>query len=153
MHEYDIVEATLEHVEAMLPNVRQADIEEVYAASGMRIDQGLVTSFRMSMLCWAGLVDGEVACIFGVCPANMLGRRGIPWLLGTDLIEQHATAFLRRNRRYIRIMLAMYNHLENHVDCRNAASIAWLKWLGFQFDEPAPYGHLRMPFMRFELKG
>lgn len=137
----------------MAPHVRPADVDEAYAASGLPIERALADSVRFSSHAWAGTVDGEVACIFGVAPVNLLAGKGAPWLLGTELIERHAIAFLRRNRSYIRIMLSMYNHLENHVDCRNAQSIQWLRWLGFTFDEPAPYGHLRMPFMRFEMRG
>ncbi len=151
-HEYEIVPATLEHVAAMALHVRQADIDEVYAASGMDIVHALDMSWRLSTHCWAGIIDGEVACIFGVTPYNMLERRGVPWMLGTPLIERHALAFLRRCRWCITIMLSMYNHIENHVDVRNTKSVAWLKWLGFTFDEPQPYGKFRMPFMRFEMK-
>jgi len=151
-HDYQVVPATLDHVAAMAPHVRQADIDEVHAASGLPIEIALEKSYRMSTHCWAGIVDGEVACIFGVSPVNMLAGKGSPWLLGTDLVERHAMAFLRRNRRYILIMLRMYNHLENYVDVRNTASIAWLKWLGFEFYEPEPYGKHRMKFMRFEMR-
>lgn len=151
-HRYEVVEATAEHVAAMAPHMRQSDVDEVYAASGSGALAALDRSLRFSTHAWAGLIDGEVACIFGVAPINLLARRGSPWLLGTDLVTQHATAFLRRNRGYIRIMMAVYNQLENHVDVRNTASIQWLKWLGFRFDEPAPYGHLGLPFMRFEMR-
>lgn len=152
MPKYEIIPAEIEHVEAMIPNARQADVDEVYASSGLPFGAALVKSFRMSTHVWAGLVDGEVACIFGVAPYNMLDRKGAPWMLGTPLVEKHAMAFLRRNRWYVRIMLEMYNHLQNYVDARNTAAIGWLRWLGFTFDEPTPYGKFSMPFMRFEMK-
>jgi len=151
-HEYLIVPAEAGHVVAMAPHVRQADVDEVYAATGMEIGPALEQSWRLSTHAWAGLIDGEVACIFGVTPYNLLGGRGIPWMLGTDLVERHALAFLRRSRWCVSTMLRLYNHLENYVDVRNEKSVAWLRWLGFQMDEPAPYGKFRMPFMRFEMR-
>lgn len=155
-HRYAIVPATLDHVLAMAPQLRQADIDELTAAGNDDPVKALVQSFRMSTMSWAGLVieDGveHVACIFGVAPLNLLGGKGVPWLLGTDLIERHGMAFLRRNRKFIPIMMTLYNHLENHVDARNTVAIAWLKWLGFAFDDPVPYGPRQVPFLRFQLR-
>ena len=38
------------------------------------------------------------------------------------------------------------------VDADNDVSIAWLKWLGFAFeDEPMPYGILQRPFLKFSM--
>jgi hypothetical protein len=153
---YAIVPATPAHVEAMIPNARQADIDEVRASSGLEFGAALRKSFVWSTSCWAGLVDEgdgpQVACIFGVAPINLLARKGSPWMLGTPLIERHALPFLRRNRWGISTMLAMYNHLENYVDVRNTAAIAWLRWLGFRFDDPAPHGVEGRAFMRFEMR-
>ena len=153
MPDYRVVEATREHVEAMAPHMRAADVAEVLAATGADPRAALLMSWRVSTHRWAGLAGDEVACIFGVAPINLLARRGAPWLLGTDLIAQHGRAFLRRNRRYIHSMMSVYNHLENHVDARNTVSIEWLRWLGFTFDEPAPFGVAGLPFRRFEMRG
>lgn len=101
-------------------------------------------------MAWAGLVGDEVACIFGVRGASMLSETGYPWLIGTNLIEQHAKAFLRRNRAIVQIMLDTYPHLTNYVDARNGAAIQWLKWLGFAMLPAMPYGAAQLPFHQFE---
>lgn len=144
-----VVEATQEHVQQMLPNVRTADQHEVLAAYGMSVESMLGRCVANSDMAWAGLVDDEVACLFGVQGATLISQTGFPWLIGTDLIDLHAKAFLRRNRRMIDRMHERYPTLENYVDVRNVKSIAWLEWLGFVFEEPAPYGVYRMPFMKF----
>lgn len=140
------------HCLEMLPYMRNQDIDEVFAAAGIGPFEALSTSFKNSTSAWAGLVDGQVACIFGVCPINLLGRHGSPWLLGTDLIKKHAKAFLSRNMTYVNAMLEVYNVLENHVYVRNTVAIGWLKRLGFKFDEPAPHGKFGCLFMRFEMR-
>lgn len=149
---YSIVPATAEHVSQMLPNVRLADCHEVRASSGMTIDEALPMSVEASEMCWAGLVDDQVACIFGVTGASMLSTTGYPWMLGTDLIELHAKAFLRRNRKMVGVMLERYPYLTNYVDCRNAKAIEWLKWLGFTILDAEPYGFYKMNFHKFEMR-
>ena len=39
----------------------------------------------------------------------------------------------------------------NYVDARHTDAIRWLKWLGFEFDEAAPYGPFDLPFYRFTM--
>jgi hypothetical protein len=150
MPAYSIVPATAEHVSAMLPHVRQADRDEIAASAGRPMFEILGQSVRLSDMAWAGLVDDEVACIFGVRGASMLSETGYPWLIGTDLIERHAKAFLRRNRAIVQIMLERYPYLTNYVDVRNGAAIQWLKWLGFTMLPAAPYGAAQLPFHQFE---
>ena len=150
-HKYAVVPATLEHVKQMLPHVRQADIDEVFAASGKPVEDVLPTGVRCSTHAWTGTIDGAPACIFGVVPASVMSGIGVPWMLGTDLVEEHATAFLKRNKRYVKQMLEAYKYLVNYVDDRNVKAIAWLKWLGFTVQEPQPFGVLGLPFRRFEM--
>jgi hypothetical protein len=146
---YAIVPATQAHVAQMLPKVRRDDRHEVMAAYGYPVEELLGRCVAKSELAWAGMVDDEVACIFGVVGASLLSETGYPWLVGTDLIEAHAKAFLRRNKKMVAVMLERFPRLENYVDVRNTKSIQWLTWLGFSFDDPAPYGIYRMPFMKF----
>lgn len=153
MPKYAIVPATLEHVTAMLPHVRIADRHEVMASSGLPMEAALPDSVKRSDMVWAGMVDDKVACIFGVAGASILSTTGYPWLLGTDLIEQHAKAFLRRNRAMVKVMLERYPYLTNYVDVRNATAISWLQWLGFTILPAEPYGMYRMPFHPFEMRG
>jgi hypothetical protein len=149
---YSIIPATQEHVAQMLPHVRLADRNEVMASSGQPVDELLGKCVAMSEMVWAGLVHDRVACIFGVVGASLLSETGHPWLIGTDLIEQHAKPFLRRNKKMVGVMLDRYPLLENYVDARNATAIQWLRWLGFTFSDAQPYGAYRMPFHKFEMR-
>ncbi|EHX1545272.1 hypothetical protein [Citrobacter freundii] len=147
-----IVPATADHIEAMLPHVRQADVEEFLATNGWSPRRVLETGLRTSTFCCAGLVNGEVATIFGVAPASMIGGSGIPWLVGTDALEKYQRTFLRRCGKVVNAMLTVYPYLENYVDARNHVARVWLNWLGFTIEEPKPYGIQRLPFHRFHME-
>jgi hypothetical protein len=152
MPNYQIVPATQEHVAAMLPNVRQADRDEVLASSGLPMDQVLGKCVSLSEMSWAGLIDGQVACLFGVRGLSMLSIDGVPWMIATDLIEAHAKPFLRRSGKVVQVMLDRYPHLANFVDVRNTKAKQWLEWLGFTLHEPVPHGPYQMPFHPFDMK-
>ncbi|HGW4611439.1 TPA: hypothetical protein ACNIE9_002769 [Enterobacter chengduensis] len=147
-----IVPATADHIEAMLPHVRQADVEEFLATNGWSPRRVLETGLRTSTFCCAGLVNGEVVTIFGVAPASMIGGSGIPWLVGTDALEKYQRTFLRRCGKVVNAMLTVYPYLENYVDARNRVARVWLHWLGFTIEEPKPYGIQRLPFHRFHME-
>tara|TARA_R110001599_G_scaffold171353_1_gene362438 strand:+ start:450352 stop:450819 length:468 start_codon:yes stop_codon:yes gene_type:complete len=149
---YSIVPATQEHVKAMSPNIRIADRHEVMASAGQDVELLLPKCVDDAEMVWAGLVDDEVACIFGVQGMSFISETGIPWMIGTSLIERHAKAFLRRNRKMVGVMLARYPHLKNYVDVRNKKAIEWLQWLGFTIHTPEKFGAYQMMFHPFEMK-
>lgn len=152
MRKVEIIQATTDHAAAMLPFIRQADIDEFYAAALIEPDEVLRRSMTASSVTWAGLVDGEVVAIFGVCPASLLTGFGVPWLVGSERLESVQITFLRHCRPVLAQMLALYPRLENFVDTRNTAAKSWLHWLGFTLHEPKPYGALQYPFHHFELR-
>lgn len=101
----------------------------------------------------ACLINGELACVFGVAPLRgLLGKQAAPWMLGTPLIDKHPSVLISESRKYVARMLSQYPHLFNCVDARNKRSIRWLKWLGFTIHPAAPYGVAQLPFHLFEMK-
>lgn len=129
--------------------LRRADREEIDALTGGDPQEALAESVARSSSAWAGLADGTLVCLFGVVPA---GVTGIPWLLGSEAVAAYGRPFLRRNRAYVRAMLAEFPVLTNVVDARNAVSIRWLRWLGFTLGTPTPMGVKGLPFIRFEMR-
>lgn len=152
MIKVQVVPATQEHIEQMLPHVRQADLDEFAAINGWDARRVLETGVRTSSFSSAGLVNGRVVTIFGVAPKSILGGYGIPWLVGTDELERNQFAFLRRCRNAVNEMQALYPYLENYVDERNHVAKAWLHWLGFRLDDAAAYGVLDLRFHRFSME-
>lgn len=143
------VEADVEYLKGKL---RASDYIEVRAFSGIRADDWLLASMKASQLCWTGLNKDRPVCIFGVAAPSILSRVGTPWLLGTREMNEVGLAIVRRSRKYISEMKALYPKLENYVDARHKASIQWLKWCGFTIHEPQPYGPKAKMFHYFCLE-
>lgn len=122
--------------------MRPADADEVFAAVGLSPLAGAMTSLSASQEAYAGLVDGNIAVLFGVAEQA-------PWLLGSDLVASVPISFLRRNRAVVEHWNQTYGRLENHVDARNVTSIKWLEWLGFTLEPAEPWGFERRAFHRF----
>lgn len=152
MIDVQLLPATEEHLQMILPNVRQADIDELYAVSLMTTEAALRIGLRTATMAWSGFANGELVTMFGVSPASMIGGNGIPWLVSTHLVEKYQKTFLRRSRHALQDMLIVYPHLENYVDERNHVAKAWLHWLGFHLEDAAPYGALGLNFHRFHME-
>lgn len=90
----------------------------------------------MSTASWTGLVDGEVACIWGVIPPTIISNRAYLWLLTTELVQEHQFLFVRHSQRVIETMLEEYDLITGHVKAGEDRSMRWLKWLGAKFGEP-----------------
>ncbi|RJT42009.1 DUF2833 domain-containing protein [Mesorhizobium waimense] len=145
-----IVPARAAHVRSIARRMRQADRDEVSAASGRSPADALIFSLRKSSHAWTALIDGVPEVMFGVGDINVLAGVGAPWLLGTDAVDRHYVAFLRRSVGFRDQLLRRYSTLRNFVDVRNRASIRWLRWLGFTLSDPIEYrGH---EFRLFELR-
>lgn len=133
-----------------MANIRPADRDEADALLGPgKLDDGLGRCVENSVMLWTGTVGDEVAFVFGLSPVSMLGDQGVPWLVGTPLIDRHRGSFIRLSRSYIPRMLAAYPTLLNIVDARNVKSIAWLKRMGFTILPAEPAGVAGLPFHPF----
>ncbi|TCS05303.1 MULTISPECIES: hypothetical protein [unclassified Rhizobium] len=147
--EIAIIPARPGHIRTIAERMRQADREEVFAASGRSPLSALSFSHRHSSLAWTALFDGRPEVMWGVGDINILTGIGAPWLLGTDAVEESFRAFLRISRDWPAQLLSRYRLLRNFVDARNTVSLRWLEWLGFRLFEPVEInGH---PFRLFEM--
>ena len=91
--------------------------------------------------------------MFGVTPLDsLLGERGAPWALGTDLVTQHQRAFIRHAPQYIEKMLAAFSHLLNFVHAENDAAVRWLRRTGFELHPAKEHGPHGEMFHLFEMK-
>lgn len=138
-------------VPAIAAMARQADIEEMRDGAGVTVadalDLGLRTSLRASVI-MAG--DKPVAA-FGDASGGLFTGVGVPWLISTVHVEQHARGFLRVCRPLVQDMLNRHSMLMNYVDDRNTAAIRWLRWLGFEMHEPIAAGVRGLPFRKFTM--
>jgi hypothetical protein len=136
----------------LFANLRASDLAECRAYGRSDIAASIASCVDRSVLCWTGLVDGELAAIFGVAPINALTGIGSPWMLGTPVLDRHQRILVRRTPEYIFRMLKAFPHLVNYVHAKNTTSVRWLRRLGFTLHEAVPYGPLGEPFHPFEMR-
>jgi len=150
----DIVTADARrHIPAIVANVRQADIEELWAASHLRPLNALWEAVETSKRAWTGMIDNKPVCMFGVAPSegNHNSDVGRPWLIGSREIEQFSFVFLSRCRKQVEVMLEYFPVLENYVCAENKKAVSWLLWLGFTFHECLRMGPENKLFIRFTM--
>lgn len=167
----EIVPLTAKHAD-IIPRLRQADIDEIWAMEGMEPKLAVAYSIACADPGWAAELDGRTEAVFGIGPAQAVassdardtsasmrvgpvgetldgGRIGRPWLVGSDEIEKHPITFYRMSRGIIGEMKTRYAMLENWVDARNKLSIRWLEWGGFHIEPAENTGYENIPFHRF----
>lgn len=138
-----------EDVDALAPRLRQADIDEIRAASGLDPQTALILSRQVSSMCFTVFGEGRQIAMFGVRPEEnpSIGRI---WMLGSDEIHDHRFGFLRRSKSWVDFLQDRYPILYNYIDARNSVHIRWLHWLGFSFiNEEHSYGFEQRLFYQF----
>ncbi len=127
------------------PRLRQADLNEIHAATGRYPVDVLRESAESSApSCTIIDNDGHIAGMFG-CTAE-----GQVWLMGSKELVQNPLKrqFLRECRGYVDAL--PYPLLWNVIVARNTVHLRWLKWLGFTVSEtPILYGPFHFPFYQF----
>jgi hypothetical protein len=152
MAEYEICDATLEDIEYLASNLRDIDKREIAAVSGRSTKAVLMSGATKSEYCKVAIVDGVPMCIYGVSRAGALSGVGYIWLLGTDEIDKHAVKFIRGCAIQISEIVKDFNLVENWCHAENKKTIRWLKWLGFTFEDPKPYGRKKEMFHKFYME-
>jgi hypothetical protein len=148
---WSVVPATIDHAREMAPRLREPDVAEIWATAGMAALDHLEYAVAVSVSALAWIVEGEVACLFGVCAPALIGAVGHPWLLSTGLVARHPMPFLRRYRPYLAQLLMLYPSLVSYIDARYATAVRWVRWMGFTVSAPMPFGPFGMPHRRFTM--
>lgn len=151
-----IVPATRAHAESVAANIRDADRAELWTSSRGDPLAAILRGMESSPEPLAAIYDGEPACVFGVWPFSALGGMGAAWMLGSRVLERHGA-----QRELLRLSQPVADYwqdqfptlLYNFVDERNTSAIRWLRWLGFEFGDPIPYGVDGLPFLPFYKQG
>jgi hypothetical protein len=147
--------ATREDAIDLAKRLRKEDVEEVYHALALPAETALRYSLGVSNIGYAVVWKGRVIALFGIVGQLTWGperSRGYPWMLASDELVSIRKSFLRECRGYVQGWLRVHGELEGWAWAKNTVHIQWLKWLGFQLDEPAPYGINDQPFQRFFMK-
>lgn len=138
-----------EHKEMLLTNIRDMDKRELYLLMRLQPRPAFEMTVGASVRTWAGFVDDDLVCVFGINRRSAISDVGIPWLVGTNAVEKIPLAFLKQSRKYFELFERAFPQMENYVYADNRVVIRWLEWLGFDMDEPQPMGGAQAPFIRF----
>lgn len=130
--------------------MREADRREVYFLAALSPERAVAMTAALSAAALTGVDgDGVPFVIFGVCRRSALSEVGVPWLLATDDVDKHNRIFARRSREFYQRVESVFPVMENWALAENVKTLRWLKWLGFDMQEPRPYGAFGQPFVRF----
>lgn len=141
------------HADTIVGNLRAADFDELFAATGMDPDDVLLESWRKSDRRWSIIRRREVIGVFGLIPLTLLGKIGVPWLLGTNALDDIKVSIVKQARGVVDYMLSLYPVLANFTDVEHYQSHRLLGYLGFRIDlEPRSHGPFRHQFYYFEKK-
>ena len=80
-----------------------------------------------------GMLDGEVACMWGLIPPTLLSEAAYLWLLTTDIVAEHKFLFVRHSQRYVEEALHTFPTIIGDVVAGNDQALRWLRWLGAEF--------------------
>jgi len=97
---------------------------------------GMDYCLAMSTYIWVGLIDGRLACIWGLIPPTLMSNQAYLWLYTTDVIKEHQFILVRHSQLVMEQILEVYPSVCGHAIVGNDKAIRWLKWLGAKFGEP-----------------
>lgn len=150
--EVEVNAVTEQDIDDLLANMREADVREVKASTKLPAGKALRISVRLAEEVYACRVNGELAAIYGVGKKTILSTDGVPWLLGTHVMEQYPVLTACKSRRTVRLWRLRYPYMRNFVHVENTLAITWLKWLGFELHEPIEYGVNGELFYPFDMR-
>lgn len=139
------------HIRDLLSDLREADRLELEALRGWTAEQELREAVRITPHARSCIAEGKVLAIFGDSRHDEF--IGIPWMVSSNAISRHARSFLVCCAEVIEDMRTRHQYLVNFADTRNNIAIRWLKWCGFEFFKPIPYGRGGELFHPFTMEG
>lgn len=146
------VRPTVELIEYIADNMRQEDIDEVWASDHYTPLEALMAGWKQSDYSVIITINDEPCVMIGLVSRGLLSDKGIPWMLGTEGALKYKKKFFTLVPPIIKDMLILCKYLYNYVHTENKVSIKWLKWIGFTLCDPEPYGREKALFHKFYLE-
>ncbi len=150
--EVKFVEPSIDLIDLIAKDMRQADVSEIWASDHYTPKEALVTGLDISHKSVVITIDNEPVVIIGLVIKDILPGVGVPWMLGTNNCIKYKRYFITLVPAIINEMLDVCPKLFNYVHINNKVSIQWLKRIGFSFDKAEPYGCDNELFYKFHLE-
>lgn len=151
----EILPATGRDMIELSSGIRDVERDEVQASTGLELLSVLARGLADSEEVWALRFDGALAGVWGVVPridSAITGKCGYGWLLTTDLVDEKPITFWKTCIAVIPALLNRWDELVNAIDVRHEKALRWASRLGFQLEDPAPYGAMGLPFQVFRVR-
>lgn len=117
-----------------LAEAMTADSKDVASRLGYTPLKALWHSYRNSLYCKTGLIDGKIAAIWGLS-GSMLAEVGKPWLIVSPEVKQSPLRIAFIYRKELNNMLKLFPVLEEWCPADNEPSIRMLELMGFRVDK------------------
>ena len=140
--------------EKLAPYLRQADLEELAAATHNSPKESLSLGYFLGKPCRSFVNDDDsIIGMFGVTPMKTEDglKWGAIWCLTSDELFRRRKYFMRNCRDEIKKISKGYDKVINFVHHKNTRHIRWIKAMGFNMaDKPTPFGYKEELFYYFE---
>lgn len=149
---YKLIPVTQEHWNALIVNMRQEVVDEVYASHGLQPDEIQSDLSPMSSDVLA-LYDGDkLLGITGLHRLSFLSETASPWFLSTEAVKRHPRALITATKELLRKWTKEHALLVNYVPASFTDSLQWVRWAGYTVYDAVPYGPFDTPFHRIEIR-
>jgi hypothetical protein len=138
-------------IEYIIRNMRQTDIDEVKAADGSTPGQAVNNSIMLSDQAYIIVIKEVPVAVFGLVQEGKLLGAGVPWLLGTDDIDDNPFTFIKAVNGILKKMMISSPGLMNYVHSKNKKSIRMLEHLGFKMVKDINLGQNNELFHEFRI--
>jgi hypothetical protein len=140
----------------LAPNLREADLDELKAASARSPQDVLYLGHLLGKPCRTFIGNtGNIVGMYGVTPMPSeycnSEKQGVVWCLTTPELFKIKKFFVRTSKRELLDVCQGYDRVFNFVYHKNTRHIRWIKAMGFTMEkEPRPFGWQDRPFYYFE---
>lgn len=135
-----LVEARPSHIPFLAQHMRGADVLEC-GAFGRTPRAALSSGLGSSLWALTAIVDDAPHAMMGVTSTSMIAGLGVPWMLGTERVYDHARDLARWTPIIIGEMHKTFPVLENLVWVGNDRAIRFIRRAGFEIcDAPINVG-------------
>lgn len=115
--------------------LRREDVDELWKISRSRPEEAVEQSIIGSTEAYTAWIGDTPVAVMGAS-ISTLGRYGVPWLLGTRGIDDHAAEYIRMARKFLAHLHESCDVLENVALASNRRTLVFLSRMGFDIGKP-----------------
>ena len=141
---------TEDYIEVLNMQLRELDIEELEAATGLNWKDAFKWSIRNSKHTWVIIYNRKIEGVFGLGDNDCIG---VPWFVATNKFDSFSFAVGKQSKEIIKMFLEIYPYLQNYVYAKHFTAIRWLRWLGFTVNNEYVWFYDKyVPFHKFTMR-